>query len=110
MSKVKIMLSSPMNGKTKTEIDNERSEMANLLFDKYGDDNCEIMSTVVEDHEDKSDLECFAESILFMSMCDVLAMGFGWQNARGCMLEYEIAKAYKVPVIHLDEIKRELEE
>ena len=109
MSKIKIMLSSPMKDKTDKEISDERNEMANLLFDYY-DDNCEIMSTVIENHNEKSALECFSESILFMSMCDVLAMGFGWANARGCMLEYEIAKAYKVPVIHLDEIKRELEE
>ena len=33
MSKIKIMLSSPMNGKTREEIDDERNEMANLLFD-----------------------------------------------------------------------------
>lgn len=99
--KIKIMLSSPMNGKTKEEIDEERNEMAAQLFDKY-DDNCEIMATLVEDHENKSDLECFAESVLFMSMADVLAMGYGWQYARGCRLEHAIAKAYKVPVIYLE--------
>ena len=106
--KIKIMLSSPMNGKTKTEIDNERSEMANLLFDYY-DDNCEIMSTVIENHNEKSALECFSESILFMSMADVLAMGFGWENARGCSLEHDIALAYDVPVVYLNKIKKDVE-
>lgn len=110
MSKIKIMLSSPMNGKTREEIDDERNEMANLLFDYYGDDNCEVMSTVVEDHEQKSELECFAESVLFMSMADVLAMGFGWENARGCKLEHEIAKAYHVEIVYLDELKKGLSE
>jgi hypothetical protein len=38
----------------------------------------------------------------FMSKADVLAMGFGWENARGCKLEHDIAKAYGVPVIYLE--------
>jgi len=109
MSKFKIMLSSPMAGKSKGEIDSERDEMANLLFDYYGDDNCEIISSVVEDHEQKSPLECLSESIFFMSMADVLAMGYGWEDARGCKLEHEIAKAYHKEVVYLDELKKGLE-
>ena len=105
MSKIKIMLSSPMAGKTKEEIDNDRDEMAILLFDHYGDDNCEIIASVVEDHEQKSPLECFSESIFFMSMADILAMGYGWENARGCKLEHEIAKAYHVEVVYLEELE-----
>jgi hypothetical protein len=109
MSKIKIMLSSPMANKTDDEINYERNEMANLLFDYY-EDNCEIMSTVIENHTEKSALECLSESILFMSMTDVLAMGFGWENARGCSLEHDIALAYDVPIVYLDNIKKELEE
>lgn len=109
MSKFKIMLSSPMAGKSKEEIDSERNEMANLLFDYYGDDNCEIISSVVEDHEQKSPLECLSESIFFMSMADILAMGYGWKNARGCKLEHEIAKAYHKEVVYLEELKKGLE-
>ena len=41
-----------------------------------------------------------------MSMADVLAMGFGWENARGCKLEHEIAKAYGVHIIYLDELMK----
>ena len=82
MNKIKIMLSSPMKGKTKQEIDIERDEMANMLFDYYGDDNCEITSSV--------------------------AMGYGWKNARGCRLEHEIAKAYHKEVVYLDELKKGL--
>ena len=97
----KIMISQPMAGKTKEEIDKERNEMAEQLLRYFGDD-CEIMATTVENYEEKSDLECFSESIFFMSKCDVLCMGDGWANARGCKLEHEIAKAYNVPIIYLD--------
>lgn len=109
MNKIKIMLSSPMAGKTKEEINNERDKMADLLFDYY-DDNCVIKATVIKNHEEKSALECFSESIFFMSQVDVLAMGFGWENARGCKLEHQIAKAYGLSVVYLDDIKKKLEE
>lgn len=108
MSKLKIMLSSPMKDKSKQEIDNERNDMANLLFDYYGDDNCEIIASVIEDHKTKSELECLSESIFFMSQADILAMGFGWENARGCKLEHTIAKEYNVPIVYLEDIKRKL--
>ncbi|MBQ2635376.1 MAG: DUF4406 domain-containing protein [Methanobrevibacter sp.] len=105
----KIMISRPMKGKTKEDIDKDTNEMANLLFDYYGDDNIEIMASIVENHIKKSELECLSESIFFMSQSDILAMGFGWENSRGCKLEHEIAKAYNLPVVYLDNIKEELD-
>lgn len=115
MSKFKIMLSSPIKGKTKEEIDTEREEMVNLLFDYYGEDNCEIIASVVGNHEKKSNLECvserksdfesLSESIFFMSISDVLAMGHDWENDRNCRLEHAIANAYHMEVIYLDILK-----
>lgn len=102
MSKVKIMLSRPMKGKTREQIEKEEKEMVDVIFGMYDHMTCEIISSIVENPEKKSELECFSESIFFMSKADVLAMGFGWENSRGCRLEHDIAKAYGVPVIYLD--------
>lgn len=96
----KVMISQPMKGKTKEEIQIERNEMTKLLEKEYGD-NYIVLDTTVKDHENKSDLECFSESIGFMSKCDVLVMGVGWSTARGCKLEHDIAKAYNVPILYL---------
>ena len=94
------MLSRPMKGKTREQIE---KEMVDVIFDMYDHMTCEIISPIVENREEKSELECFSESIFFMSKADVLAMGFGWENSRGCRLEHDIAKAYGVPVIYLDD-------
>ena len=102
MSKVKIMLSRPMVGKTREELEKEEEKIVNILLDAY-EDNCEIISSIVENHEEKSALECFSESIFFMSKADVLCMCPGWRNARGCRLEHEIAKVYEVGVIYLED-------
>ena len=99
---LKIMLSSSMRGKTQEEIKAEREEM----FDKIGyivGVDYVVMDTVIKDAEKKSELECFSESIYLLSQADVLCMGYGWQEARGCKLEHDIAKAYNVPIIYLEE-------
>ena len=53
-----------------------------------------MIDTVIEDHEEKSDLQCFAESIMFLDKADCLVMVPGWESSRGCRLEHDIAVAY----------------
>ncbi len=96
---VKIMLSSPMAGKTDEEIADERSAMINEIETIYP--HYEVMDTFIEDHESKTDLECFAESVKFLSQADVLVMGRGWEDARGCKLEHDIAQAYGLQIYYL---------
>lgn len=110
MDKLKIMLSSPIENKTKEEIDNEKNELANVLFDYFGEDNMVIISPIIEKHTGKSELEYFCESIFCMSNSNALVMGGHWADSRECKLMYEIADAYDVPILFVDELKRELEE
>ena len=107
MSEIKIMLSSPMKGKTKEQIDSERKDMIELLLDTF--DNSVVIESVIENPEEKTELECFSESIFHMSQSNILAMGHGWEKARGCKLEHEIAKAYNMPIVYLDDITGDLE-
>lgn len=102
MSEITIMISSPMKGKTREQIDEERANMMDLIWNIYPD-AC-IRASVIENPEEKTELECFSESIFHMSQSDILAMGHGWENARGCKLEHEIAKAYSMPIVYLDDI------
>ena len=104
MSKLKIMISQPMKDKTRDEIELQQEKIANILFDHYGDGNIEILTTIVENHEKKSALECLSESIFFLSTCDILCMAEGWENARGCRIEHEIAKAYDKKIIYMKEL------
>ena len=38
------------------------------------------------------------KSIQLLSQADLLVMGEGWEDARGCKLEYEIAAAYGIQI------------
>lgn len=107
MSEITIMISCPMKGKTREQIDEEMGNMMDLVWNIYP--NACIRDSVIENHEEKTELECFSESIFHMSQCNILAMGHGWENARGCKLEHEIAKAYNMPIVYLDDIAGDFE-
>lgn len=98
---IKVMISQPMNGKTSKQINDEREQIAEMLLKCYPDTDIEVMNTTVANHETKSDLECFSESIGFMAEADVLVMAPDWEKARGCKLEHDIAVAYNVPRLYI---------
>lgn len=41
-----------------------------------------------------------SQSLLRMSACDVVYFCKGWENARGCKIEHEVAKAYGLEIIY----------
>ena len=97
---IKIMISQPMAGKTTEQIKKERQKAIKQL-DKYIIEDFTVIDTVIEDHEEKSDLQGLAESIMFLDKADCLVMVPGWESSRGCKLEHDIAKQYGKEVIHI---------
>ena len=103
----KIMISQPMNGFTDEQI-NETRDRA-LEFVK--DNNYEFINTLFTDewYSKEKMLErgvvqiplCFlAKSIENMSLCHIAYFCKGWENARGCKIEHDIAKAYGLEIIY----------
>lgn len=104
--KKKAMISQPMNGLTNEEIEESRNraiahleslgyEVVNTLFtdEWYSSENME--KRVVRNIP-----LCFmAKSIENMCLCDVAYFCKGWENARGCKIEHECAKAYGLEII-----------
>ena len=96
-----------MVGKTEKEIMETRERAIAVLKEKGYD----IVNTLFTD-EWYSDEEmhkrgvvqiplCFlAKSIENMSLCHAAYFCKGWENARGCRIEHEAAKAYGVEIIH----------
>lgn len=105
----KAMLSQPMAGKTEAEIVETRERAINHL-ERFG---FEIVNTLFTDewYSDKSMKErgvvqiplCFlAKSLENMSLCHAAYFCKGWENARGCRLEHEAAKAYGLMLLYED--------
>ena len=104
---MKAMLSQPMAGKTQAEIVATREKAIAALEEK----GYEIVNTLFTDewyHPEKMKERgvvqiplCFmAKSLENMSLCHAAYFCKGWENARGCKLEHEAAKAYGVEVIY----------
>ena len=104
---MKAMLSQPMAGKTEQEIVSTR-ERAILALEARG---YEIVNTLFTDEwYSNEEMEkrgvvqiplCFlAKSLENMSLCHAVYFCKGWEEARGCRIEHEAAKAYGVTIIY----------
>ena len=105
----KAMLSQPMGGKTDEEIVSTREEAVKVLQEK----GYEIVNTLFTDEwysrekmEERGVVQItdcvFCQSFVNMSLCHVAYFCKGWENARGCRVEHEAAKAYGLEIIYED--------
>lgn len=113
MSK-KAMLSQPMGGKTNDEIVAARERAIAALKAK----GYEIVNTLFTDEWYSKDKMaergvvqvplCFlAKSLENMSLCHTAYFCKGWENARGCRIEHDAAKAYGLEILYEDEGDKE---
>ena len=104
---MKAMLSQPMAGKTEEEIIATR-ERAIKALEAQG---YEVVNTLFTDewyNPDKMKERgveniplCFlAKSLENMSQCNAAYFCKGWENARGCQIEYAAAKKYGMKIIY----------
>lgn len=107
MEKMKVMLCQPMSGKTEQEIIETREraitalkengyDVVNTLFtdEWYSNEAMEARGVV------KIPLCFLAKSLENMSLCHAAYFCKGWENARGCRIEHEAAKAYGLEIIY----------
>lgn len=89
------MISQPMRGKTEEEIIAARNEASQRLEN--------MGYTVVDTYYNKYSVPCYAnngalyhlgQSLTEMARCDAVYFCKGWEDARGCRIEHEAAKAY----------------
>ncbi|MCX4309560.1 MAG: DUF4406 domain-containing protein [Desulfovibrio sp.] len=105
---MKAMLSQPMAGKSDEEIVATRERAIKALEGMMG---YEVVNTLFTDewyapeNMRERGVEniplCFlAKSLENMSKCHVAYFCRGWEQARGCRIEHEAAKAYGLTILH----------
>ena len=103
----KAMLVNPMAGKSEEEIIATLDKAIKALKEK----GFEIVNTLFTDEwyskEKMAERDvvqiplCFlAKSLENMSLCHAAYFCKGWENARGCKIEHEAAKAYGLEIIY----------
>ena len=90
---MKLMISQPMRNKSNEQIRKERASLI-LELEKEG---YEIIDTIFSDETPKNCNEALyylSKSIEAMSKVDGVVFMNGWEDARGCRIEYEVALSY----------------
>lgn len=96
----KVFLSQPMRGKTNEEIKCEREEIVKEIKSILGEE-IEIMDTVFDDFDGATPLKYLAKSIMVLADAEVAVFSKGWNETRGCSIEFQCATAYGIPVMIL---------
>ena len=87
---MKIMISQPMRGKTNKQIGEEREELVKRLQEE----GHEVIDTVLDISENKSPIYYLSKSIELLNKADGVVFMKGWQEARGCRIEHQVAVDY----------------
>lgn len=90
---MKIMISQPMRGKTNEQIREERTELIKQL-EAEGHKVIDTILTNEAPIETSQPIYYLGKSLELMSTVDAVVFMKGWENARGCKIEYEVAKNY----------------
>lgn len=88
----KFFISQSMRGLSQEEIKERREFLTDLIEQSY--DRAIILDSFLEGAKDVDPLVCLGHAITIMSKADAVVFDTGWQEARGCKIEYEVAKAY----------------
>lgn len=86
------MISQPMRGKTNEQIREEREELVKALTEE----GYEVLDTVLENAPADEDaaIYCLSQSIRFLGKADMVVFMKGWEKARGCKIEHQVAVEY----------------
>lgn len=95
---MKIMISQPMKGKTNEQIREERAELVKRLQEE----EVEVVDTIFENAPADEDMAIYmlSQSIRYIGKVDALYFMKGWEKARGCKIEHEVAVEYGKQVFY----------
>lgn len=92
----KIFISQPMKDRTAEEITQER----NRIMAKWTNKSVEFIDSYFSDGVNKSPVDSIGKSISLMGDADLVVFAPGWENARGCRIEHEVAKEYGIQIVY----------
>lgn len=86
---MKVFISQPMKNMSNEAIRKEREK----IIEECELKDCEVIDTIF-DFGNKPAMYYLAKSIEAMSDADIVIFANGWEETRGCNIEFEIAKQY----------------
>lgn len=108
---LKLFISIPMKGRTTEEI---RYQMIKdkLRLEQMFDVEFELIDSCIEEDAPEDTVHpalwFMGKSISMMADADVVYFSKGWEGARGCLIEQEIAKAYNIKRLYYSNVRHEV--
>lgn len=100
-NKLRVMISQPMNGKTEEQIREERK----TIIEKFNNIHIDVIDTIFTEEPPESCNKAvyyLGKSIEAMKDIDALYMCDGWREARGCRIEHQVAREYRIKILYKD--------
>ena len=98
----KLFISQSMRGLTREEILKAREEIR-IKAEKIIGESVEVLESFNEDYPGEINKNIpvwfLGKAIQLLSQADIVYFGGDWRNARGCIIEHEIVKAYEIKYI-----------
>lgn len=102
---VKIFISQLMKDKTNQEIEQERKEIIEKIRKHFKKIKIEVVDSFIKDApHDAKPLWFLGKSLELLSNTNVIVLGKGWKNSRGCVIEHECAVQYGIPIIYIENL------
>jgi hypothetical protein len=98
---LKIFISQPMNGLSADEIMAKRGDIIATINNIFKDD-FEIIDSYFADYNPNNGcipLKYLSKSLELLADADMAYFAKGWETARGCKIEHDVAVAYGIPTI-----------
>lgn len=101
----RLFISQPMKGKTDNEILAEREKAVNIAKELYDtDEEIQVIESFFQGAPaDAKPLWFLGKSLELMSTADIVFFAEGWEEARGCKIEYNCALDYNIDFIAMKE-------
>ena len=97
---MRVFISQPMNGKTYAEIKDERKKAIEAVKAAYPDEDIYFIKNLFRDEPHIANtLWYLGNSIESLSTADLAFFAEGWNNARGCRIEFTCACEYGIKFI-----------
>lgn len=121
MKKINVFLSAPYTGMTEEELVANRKknveELTQIVCERYLVDKSALniidmnnTSFGEASQYTHSELYCIGKCIsALISKCDIVVLGHGWQNSKGCTCEQFVSSVYGISCINLETIKNDME-
>lgn len=98
---MKVMISQSMNGKTEEQIREERKS----ITARFNNMHIEVIDTIFTEEAPEGCNKAvyfLGKSIEAMKDIDALYMDDDWREARGCRIEYQVAREYGIKILYND--------